>query len=81
MKIIKIPFWFFIPGATFLASFFLDIALELSPRRRGGETKTLKRGGGKLGQGVDALKRKAAGTPLPTMLYFFGDVFIVYYSL
>ena len=49
--------------------------------KSGGETKTLKRGGGKLGQGVDALKRKAAGTPLPTMLYFFGDVFIVYYSL
>ena len=30
--------------------------------KRGGETKTLKEG--KLGQGVSALKRRGAGTPL-----------------
>ena len=37
-------------------------------KKRGGETKILKSGGGKLGQWVDSVKR-GAGTPLWTMPY------------
>ena len=38
--------------------------------RRGEETKILKRGGGKLGQWVGALKRACvAGTSLRTMIF------------
>ena len=36
-------------------------------RKEGTENKDFKRGGGKLGQKVDALK-KGAGTPLRTMV-------------
>ena len=36
-------------------------------QKRGEGNKHFKKGGGKLGQGVGALKRGAAGTPLQTM--------------
>ena len=36
---------------------------EGGPKKRGGEIKILKKGG-KLGQGVGALKKGGAGTPL-----------------
>ena len=36
-------------------------------RKEGRGNKHFKKGGGKLGQGVGALKRGAAGTPLQTM--------------
>ena len=41
--------------------------------KRGGETKIFKKGG-KLGQGVGALKRGVAGTPLRTM----GCILVLY---
>ena len=36
-------------------------------QNRGGDTKILKREKNKLGQGMSALKRGGAGTPLQTM--------------
>ena len=41
--------------------------LKVVEQNRGERTQVFKKSGGKLGQGVDALKRRATGTPLLTM--------------
>ena len=42
-------------------------------RKEGRGNKDFKKGGGKLGQGVDALKKgeRLAGTPLRTIIYIY----------